>query len=76
MTPYGMFEKGAILTSEKYPEPFLVHLVEDCGAAEWMDYDTKIDEDYEVKKKPLSSQSLPPDKASPKRTRGRPRKKV
>lgn len=67
-TPYGALEKGQILESNKYPEEFLTHLVEDANAADRIDYETKVDDAIEVKKKTLSSQSLPPAKASRKPT--------
>jgi len=37
ITPYGSFGKGDVLTSDKYPETFLVHLVEAAGAAEYIE---------------------------------------
>jgi len=49
------------------PDSYMNHLVDDCNAAERLDYETKVDV-VEVKKKPLSSQSLPPAKASRKKT--------
>ena len=71
-TPSGVFEKGEILTDKKFPIEFLRHLVDAAGAAEYIDkdsYETKI-EDVPVKKKTLSSQSLPPAKASTRKTLG------
>ena len=70
ITPYGSFNNGQILTSEKYPVSFLTHLVEEAGAGEYMDkeaYQTKIIEVEAVKKTP-SSPSLPQAKASRKKT--------
>lgn len=69
-TPYGVLEKGTEITDGKIPKEFLIHLVEDAGAAEYMDkdsYETKVIE-VEAVKKPLSSQSLPQAKASRKKT--------
>ena len=69
-TPYGVLDKGTIITDGKIPKEFLKHLVEEAGAAEYMDkdsYETKVVE-VEAVKKPLSSQSLQPDKASGKKT--------
>jgi len=65
ITPYGSFNAGAIISDDNYPLEFLNHLVDDCGAAErLLEYETKVDEKYEAKKKPQSSQSLQPGKAS------------
>ena len=83
ITPHGSFSRGNILSTEKnesfngqaYSAAFLNHLVDAAGAAERLEYETKVDQDFEQKKKPLSSQSLPPDKASPKKTRGPYKKK-
>ncbi len=33
ITPYGSLDKGMELSSDKYPESFLRHLVNDCNAA-------------------------------------------
>ena len=69
-TPYGVMEKGTILTDAKLPKEFLIHLVEEAGAAEYMEkdsYKTKVIE-VEAVKKPLSSQSLPQAKVSRKKT--------
>ena len=71
VTPYGEFSRGDILTDDKYPIAFLKHLVDEAGAAERIDYDTKVDEKVEVKKKPQSLPSSQPDKALPKKTRKR-----
>jgi len=52
ITPYGDFSRGQELTDQKYPTAFLIHLVEQAGAAEYMDkeaYQTKIIE-VEIKK--------------------------
>lgn len=73
-TPQGLFEKGMVLTTDKYTKEFLNHLVTACDAADVIDYETKIDMEYETEKKPLSSQSLEQGKVSQKKTRGRPRK--
>ena len=45
-TPFGVFAQGDILTSEKYSEDFLKHLVNEAGCA------TEI---IETTKKPLKS---------------------
>ena len=37
ITPYGDFSRGQELTDQKYPTAFLIHLVEQAGAAEYMD---------------------------------------
>ena len=74
MTPNGIFEKDMILTDARYPVAFLNHLVNDCNAAEVIDYETKIDDKYEVKKNPQSLPLSQPDKVSQKKTRGRPKK--
>lgn len=37
ITPYGAFHVGQVLTSDKYPESFLNHLVKDCGAASYVE---------------------------------------
>ena len=69
ITAYGSFDNGQILTDKTQSKEFLNHLIE-AGAAELMDkdaYETKIVE-VEAIKKPLSSQSLQPDKASGKKT--------
>jgi len=77
VTPYGSFNNGAIISDENYPIEFLNHLVDDCGAAERiLDYDTKVDEGYEAKKKPPSSQLLQQGKASQRKTLTLPAKKV
>lgn len=75
-TQSGMFDKGNILSTEKgesfdgkaYPVEFLNHLVQGANAADMLDYETKVDMEYEPIKKPLSSQSLPQAKVSPERT--------
>lgn len=57
ITTYGDFSRGQIISDEHYPTAFLNHLVDDCGAAErLLEYETKIDEEYEAKK---NIQSLP-----------------
>lgn len=66
ITMYGSFEPGVILTDAKYPIPFLQHLVVDCNAAEYLDLDTKVDNDYEVKKSDPSLPLSQPDKVSPR----------
>ncbi len=69
ITAHGSFDNGQILTDEKHSKEFLNHLIE-AGAAYCMDketYETKVVE-VEAVKKPLSSQSLQPDKASGKKT--------
>jgi len=71
ITPYGSFDTGKILTDQKYPAAFLIHLVEQAGAAEYMDkeaYLNKVDDAVEIKKKAPSSPSLPQVKASGKKT--------
>jgi len=78
ITPYGDFSRGQELTDEKYPTAFLIHLVEQAGAAEYMDkeaYLNKIDDVVEIKKKAPSSPSLPPAKASGKKTSKKRKKK-
>ena len=68
-TPLGVFDKGQILTDEKYDKAFLTHLVKDAGAAEWIEKDsleTKVVE-VEVIKKPQSTPSSQPAKASKKK---------
>ena len=70
ITPYGSFNNGQVLTSDKYPVAFLTHMVEEANAGEYMDkeaYQTKVVE-VEAVKKPLSSPSSQPDKASGKKT--------
>ncbi len=54
ITPYGSFGVGDVLNDDSYPKEFLEHLVNDCNAAEFLDYETKIDMEYEPVKKPLS----------------------
>lgn len=74
-TPYGVMEKGQELTDDKLPAAFLAHLVNDAGAAEYIDnkaYETKVVE--VVEKKLQSSPSLQAANPSPKKTRGRPKK--
>ena len=81
ITQFGSFNRGQILSTNKtesfdgkaYSTAFLEHLVTAAGAAERLDYETKVDQDFEPVKKPQSSQSLPPDKALPPKRRGRPR---
>lgn len=51
ITPYGEFVRGDILNSDTFPTAFLTHLVEEANAAEWLDRETKIDDEYEAKKK-------------------------
>lgn len=68
ITPFGHLSNGQIIGNDKYPEQFLRHLVEDANAADWLEYETKIDDTYEVKKKTQSSQSLEPVRASQKKT--------
>ena len=70
ITPYGSFSNGKVLTSDEYPVAFLTHMVEEAGAAEYMDkeaYQTKVVE-VEAVKKPQFSQSSPPAKVSGKKT--------
>lgn len=74
ITPLGTFDAGVILTTDKYSSELLNHLVTDCNAADVIDYETKIDADYEPVKKPPSTLSLEPANHSQKKTRGRPRK--
>ena len=68
ITPYGSFDHGQILDDLKYPTEFLLHLVNEAGAADLIDYETKIDHDFIAKKKPQSSQSLQQGKALRKKT--------
>lgn len=51
-TAYGSFDKGQILTDDKYPKEFLRHLVYDCNAAEVLDYETKVVKAEEKKAAP------------------------
>lgn len=75
ITAYGSFSRGDILSDDKYPVEFLNHLVNDCGAAIRLDYETKVVTDYEPKKTNQSIQSSEPDKALKGKTRrGRPKK--
>lgn len=77
ITPYGSFDKGQILTDQKYAPAFLAHLV-DANAAEYMDkeaYLTKVVEVEAVKKTTPSSPSLPQAKASRKKTSKKHKKK-
>ena len=74
ITPYGMFSAGDEVGEDKAPKEYLVHLVEQAGAAHYMNIETKVDDDYEVKKSLPSTLLSQQAKASPKKTRGRPRK--
>jgi len=82
-TQSGMFDKGNILSTDKsesfdgkaYSKDFLNHLVDAANAAERLDYETKIDMGYEPVKKPLSTQSLPQDKALQPKTHKKQTKK-
>ncbi len=78
ITQKGMFSRGDILSAPPYDEAFLLHLVNDAGAAVIVKApENKMNTDYEPLKKSLSTQSLPPAKASQKpiaKKRGRPRK--
>jgi len=68
ITTYGDFSRGQIITDEHYPLAFLNHLVDDCGAAErLLEYETKVDEKYEAKKKNQSTPSSQPAKALKKK---------
>lgn len=68
ITTYGEFSRGQIISDEQYPTAFLNHLVDECGAAERLiEHETKIDKDYEAKKKPQSSQLSQPGKVSKKK---------
>lgn len=60
ITPFGSFSRGDILDSKKYPESFLHHLVYEAGAAELLDYEKKVIEIPETKKKELTTKDLPP----------------
>lgn len=64
ITTYGSFAVGDILNDQNYPCEFLHHLVDDCGAAEYLEYETKVDMEYEPVKKPRSLQSSEQGKAS------------
>lgn len=68
ITAYGEFTRGDILNSKTFPVAFLAHLVDEAGAAEYIDRETKVDDEYEAKKKTQSSPSLPQAKALPKKT--------
>lgn len=75
ITPLGSFSRGDILNSGgKFTDVFLLHLIE-CGAAEPLDYETKVDDTYEAKKKPQSIQLSLQAKASPVTTASMPRKR-
>ena len=65
ITPYGNFRHGDILTDEKYPTEFLNHLIKEAGAADLLEYETKVDPEP-VKKSPQPLPSLEPGKASQK----------
>jgi len=69
ITPYGSFSDGQVLSDDKFSREFLSHLVNDAGAADLIEYETKVVEDYEPVKKPQSSRSSQPGKASQKKTR-------
>jgi len=75
ITMYGTFQRGQVITDKEYPIAFLNHLVHEAGAAVQLDYETKTTE-VVVKKKPLSTQSLPQAKALPKKTRAKRKKTV
>ena len=62
ITPYGSFDKGQILETPKFPEAFLIHLVEDANAAEYIE--AKIID-------PVIENKISP---SIKKKRGRPKK--
>lgn len=71
ITMYGSFSRGQILTDEKFPTAFLIHLVDEAGAAEYIDknaYLTKVNDEVEIKKKAPSSPSSQPAKVSKKKT--------
>lgn len=74
ITQQGLFDKGMVLTTDKYTVEFLNHLVTACNAADVIDYETKIDMEYEPVKKPLSTQSLAQANRSPKKTHGKHKK--
>lgn len=66
----GNFKAGEIVTEEQASRDYLLHLVHAVKAAKIISDEPEqkmIKEDYEVKK-PQSSQSLPQDKASRKKT--------
>ena len=69
---YGAFEIGAVLSTPRFPVEFLEHLVRDCQSARVLDahYETKVDEQVEVKKKDQSTQSSGQGNHSRKRTAG------
>ena len=67
ITPYGSFSVNDELDDLKYPTEFLLHLVNDCGAADLIDYETKIDNEFEAKKKPQSLPLSEPVKALKKK---------
>lgn len=76
VSSFGSFNRGDILGTDKYPFEFLRHLVEDCKAADWMDIETKVDDEYEAKKKPLSLPLSQPVKASRRKTLNLQKKKA
>lgn len=69
MTQSGTFMSGQQLDSKQYPLELLQHLVEIGSAIDLEVAEKKIDNDREIKKKALVTQSLPPGKVSPKKTR-------
>lgn len=80
-TPFGVLEKGEILTTKRYPKDFLQHLVNDCGAAKVLDYETKVETIEqkviapELDKKKELSQSSPVVQVSHRQTLTRSRAK-
>lgn len=64
----GMFSSGDVLTSPPHSEALLRHLVEDAGAAMWVE-EHKMDVNP-VEKKAPSTPSSQPAQASRKKTRG------
>jgi len=75
ITQFGSFSHGQVIDDLKYPTEFLLHLVNEAGAADLIDYETKIDNNVQVKKKVESSPSSQPAKASPKPTASRRKRK-
>jgi hypothetical protein len=42
ITPYGSFNVGQVLTDQQYQPAFLVHLVNEANAADFIEYETKV----------------------------------
>jgi len=48
-TQQGVFDKGNVLTDKQYSKEFLLHLVNEANAADFIEYDTKIEKPLETK---------------------------